>query len=49
METNQPVNALSVHGPAVTSLLAGNNICTAPDIKIYYAAVRAWLREIVFK
>lgn len=48
METNQPVNAVSVHGPAVISLLAGNNIGTAPDKKIYYAVIRAWLREIVF-
>jgi len=28
----------SLHGPAVTSLLAGKTIGTAPDAKIYYAA-----------
>jgi hypothetical protein len=45
MGTNQPAGAVSLHGPAVTSLLAGNNIGTAPDAKIYYAAVPSWLLD----
>lgn len=45
MGTNQPADAVSMHGPAVTSLLAGNNIGTAPDVKIYYAAVPPWLAD----
>jgi subtilisin family serine protease len=29
----------SMHGPAVTSLLAGTNTGTAPEAKVYYASV----------
>lgn len=32
----------SMHGPAVTSLLIGDSIGTAPDAKIYYAAAPSW-------
>jgi serine protease AprX len=32
----------SMHGPAVTSLLIGRKIGTAPDARIYYAAVPTW-------
>lgn len=32
----------SMHGPAVTSLLVGNDIGTAPGAKVYYAAVPSW-------
>jgi len=32
----------SIEGPAVMSLLAGENTGTAPGVKIYYAAVPAW-------
>ena len=32
----------SMQGPAVASLLAGENTGTAPGVKIYYAAVPAW-------
>lgn len=45
MGTNQPANIGSLHGPAVTSLLAGKNIGTAPDVRIYYAAAPAWLAD----
>jgi subtilisin family serine protease len=45
MGTNQPATIGSMHGPAVTSLLAGNNIGTAPDVKVYYAAIPTWLYD----
>lgn len=32
----------SMHGPAVTSLLAGETIGTAPGAKIYYVALKFW-------
>lgn len=35
----------SMHGPAVTSLLAGENIGTAPGAKVYFAAVPSWLYD----
>ena len=35
----------SMHGPAVTSLLAGNSIGTAPDVRLYYAAIKFWDRN----
>lgn len=35
----------SMHGPAVTSLLAGKNIGTAPNAKVYYAAAPSWLAD----
>jgi hypothetical protein len=31
-----------MHGPAVASLLVGENIGTAPGAKLYYAAVPSW-------
>ncbi len=35
----------SMHGPAVASLLVGANCGTAPDAKLYYAAVPSWLKD----
>lgn len=35
----------SMHGPAVTSLLVGENLGTAPGAKVYYAAVPSWLAD----
>ena len=32
----------SMHGPAVTSLLVGENCGTAPGAKVYYAAAPSW-------
>ena len=32
----------SMHGPAVTSLLVGETIGTAPDANVYYAAAPSW-------
>ena len=40
--TDQPTDRGSLHGPSVTSLLAGENIGTAPGVKVYYAAVPSW-------
>lgn len=38
-------SASSMHGPAVTSLLIGEKIGTAPDAKVYYAAAPSWLAD----
>jgi subtilisin family serine protease len=35
----------SMHGPAVTSLLVGNTIGTAPDARVYYLAAPSWLAD----
>ena len=35
-------SSFSMHGPAVTSLLAGETIGTAPGAKVYYGAVPSW-------
>jgi len=43
--TNTASDAGSLHGPAVTSLLVGKNIGTAPDAKVYYAAAPSWLED----
>ena len=36
---------VSMHGPAVTSLLVGTNCGTAPDARVYYVAVRGGVYE----
>lgn len=43
--TDQPSDKGSLHGPSVTSLLAGENIGTAPGVKVYFAAVPSWLLD----
>ena len=43
--TGQPADSGSMHGPAVTSLLVGTTIGTAPGARIYYAAVPSWLAD----
>ena len=43
--TGEFSNTGSMHGPAVISLLAGNNIGTAPDASVYFVAVPAWLLD----
>ncbi len=43
--TNQSPNEGSMHGPAVTSLLVGETIGTAPDARLYYASVPSWLED----
>jgi serine protease AprX len=40
--TGQPASQGSMHAPAVTSLLAGKEIGTAPGAIIYFAAVPSW-------
>jgi hypothetical protein len=39
----------SMHGPAVTSLLAGTNCGTAPDARVFYAAVPSWKRDTAYE
>jgi subtilisin family serine protease len=43
--TNQGPNEGSMHGPAVTSLLVGETIGTAPGARVYYASVPSWLED----
>lgn len=43
--TGEFSNTGSMHGPAVISLLAGNNIGTAPDASVYFVAVPSWLLD----
>jgi len=43
--TDQPAGTGSMHGPAVTSLLVGDNIGTAPDASVYYVAAPSWLED----
>ncbi len=38
----------SMHGPAVTSLLAGANCGTAPGARIYYAAAPSWTLDAAY-
>ncbi len=40
-----PESSGSMHAPAVTSLLVGESIGTAPGARVYYAAVPSWLRD----
>jgi hypothetical protein len=39
-------NQISMHGPAVASLLVGTNCGTAPDARLYYCAVRDMVYEV---
>ena len=45
MGTNQPAGTGNMHGAAVTSLLVGENIGTAPSANVYYVAVPSWLLD----
>lgn len=38
----------SMHGPAVTSLLVGQTCGTAPEAKVYYAAVPSWKKDTAY-
>lgn len=40
--TNMPSTEGSMHGPAVTSFLVGENTGTAPDANVFYAAAPSW-------
>jgi serine protease AprX len=46
--TRQPSNEGSMHGPAVTSLLVGENTGTAPDASVYFAAAPSWTGDAQF-
>ncbi len=39
----------SMHGPAVTSLLVGNEIGVAPNSKVIYAGVPAWKNDALYE
>ena len=39
---NTAGDVYEMHGPAVASLLVGNECGTAPDAKLYYAALASW-------
>ena len=38
----------SMHGPAVASMLVGSNCGTAPDARVYYAAVPMWKADSAY-
>ena len=44
-EIGTDLPAVSMHGPAVTSLLVGENIGTAPDARVYFVGVPSWLED----
>jgi hypothetical protein len=44
-----PPNSSSMHGPAVTSLLVGDYIGTAPDAKIYFVAAPSWTKDAKYQ
>ncbi|MCM1565369.1 MAG: S8 family serine peptidase, partial [Dehalobacter sp.] len=46
--TEAPVTEGSMHAPAVTSLLVGTSIGTAPDASIYFAATPSWKLDAQF-
>jgi hypothetical protein len=47
--TNTPSDEGSMHGPAVTSLLVGENIGTAPDASVYFVAAPSWTADAQFQ
>ncbi len=46
--TGQGQDQGSMHGPAVTSLLVGETIGTAPGARLYFAAVPSWKQDAQF-
>jgi subtilisin family serine protease len=42
---DQAADKGSMHGPAVASLLVGENVGTAPEAKLYYFAVPSWKKD----
>ncbi|OZV10629.1 hypothetical protein CIW83_19065 [Tissierella sp. P1] len=42
---NEVAFKTSMHGPAVTSILLGENLGVAPDVNLYYIAHPPWLRN----
>lgn len=47
--TGQPATESSMHAPAVTSLLVGDTIGTAPDARVYFAAAPSWTGDAQFQ
>jgi serine protease AprX len=47
--TKAPMGAGSMHGPAVTSLLVGETIGTAPGARLYYVAVPTWKMDAQYE
>jgi serine protease AprX len=45
----QPPGRGSMHAPGVMSLLAGNTIGTAPDVRVYFAAAPSWTADAKFQ
>ncbi len=45
---NYEMDISSFHGPAVTSLLVGEKIGTAPKAKVYFYAVPTWLLDSLY-
>ena len=43
--TDTPEGSGSMHGPAVTSLLVGEYVGTAPNARVYYVAVPSWFLD----
>jgi serine protease AprX len=46
--TQQPTDQGSMHGPAVASLLVGENTGTAPGAQLYFVAAPSWLGDAQF-
>lgn len=49
MPKNYVTELSSMHGPAVTSLLVGENIGVAPKASVYYAACPSWLKDAKYE
>lgn len=47
-DTGCETDQSSMHGPLVTSLLVGTNCGTAPDARVYYAAVPSWKMDAAY-
>jgi len=47
-DTGCETDESSMHGPLVTSLLVGTNCGTAPDARVYYAAVPTWKMDSAY-
>ena len=47
--TNQAQNSGSMHGPAVASLLVGDQCGTAPGARLYYAAAPSWTGDSAYQ
>ena len=46
---NQPATSGSMHAPAVTSLLVGTNVGTAPEANVYFAAAPSWTADAQYQ